>query len=588
MKKIISLILAILMTMPIIAACSKNNGKEPSGEKSKDIVINEEYCIVRGDLADAETVKAATLFHTCVLEATGLDLDLDTDYVKRGEEVPKRKEILIGQTNRPTTFDRTTLGAGEYYVGVEGDYIIIDASDANTLYKAVKNVCSKWLTKELGINKNGDIIMNADICSQVNGLYSYIDEQLHALDGKISDVQTLKKARSLIWEEYVEYLDSADGAKRREELIANQVTTLKIDGASMKVMTKVVGEAPSGGYPLFLVYHGGGYDPDQNTNEGQWEHMFERYAHIPGIYCAIRSASDYEKSGQIFSTDISWQFYDRIIENCIAFMNVNPNQVYIVGYSAGGNGVYQIAPRITDRLASANMTAGHPEGISLINLYNLPFYLQVGEFDTPYNRNVIKVEYAKKLDDLAKRFGGGYMHDCFVHFEKEHGKVGDNKVGQTVIADVYAWYSSKSGGAAYTGGTKVANTHAARIMTQHTRNPVPERVVWELSVTAGANREREINSFYWLSTTIQTGIIDASYDKATNTVTIKTDKVGKGDITVYLNEDMVDVFSPVTIVLPDGSKTTFTPKISIDTLRNTTMERGDPGYQFCAEFTFAN
>ena len=133
----------------------------------------------------------------------------------------------------------------------------------------------------------------------------------------------------------------------------------------MKVITRVVGKAPEDGYPLFLVYHGGGYNPDGKMNDDQWKGMAERYDDVPGIYCSIRSVSDNESSGQIFSTDISWKFYDRIIENCILYMKANPNQVYIVGYSAGGNGVYQIAPRITDRLASATMSAGHPEGIDL-------------------------------------------------------------------------------------------------------------------------------------------------------------------------------------------------------------------------------
>ena len=40
--------------------------------------------------------------------------------------------------------------------------------------------------------------------------------------------------------------------------------------------------------------------------------------------------------------------YDRLIENMILFENVDPNRVYILGYSAGGDGVYQIAPRIVN------------------------------------------------------------------------------------------------------------------------------------------------------------------------------------------------------------------------------------------------
>jgi poly(3-hydroxybutyrate) depolymerase len=32
--------------------------------------------------------------------------------------------------------------------------------------------------------------------------------------------------------------------------------------------------------------------------------------------------------------------YERLIENMIIFRGVNPNKVYILGYSAGGDGTY--------------------------------------------------------------------------------------------------------------------------------------------------------------------------------------------------------------------------------------------------------
>lgn len=56
--------------------------------------------------------------------------------------------------------------------------------------------------------------------------------------------------------------------------------------------------------------------------------------------------------------------------------------------SAGGDGVYQIAPRRADRWAAANMAAGHPDKVSLVNLYHVPFAIQVGEVDIAYVRNL--------------------------------------------------------------------------------------------------------------------------------------------------------------------------------------------------------
>lgn len=413
-----------------------------------------------------------------------------------------------------------------------------------------------------------------------------ITAELDGMAGSLTSLEAVEKARALAWEEYVNDI-KVNQSSRAKEIRKNKTTQIKIKGTTMKVMTKVVGPMPDDGYPLFLVYHGGGYDPSGQTNESQWSGMADRYAAIPGIYCSIRSVSDNESSGQIFSTSISWQFYDRIIEDCIVYMNANPNQVYIVGYSAGGNGVYQIAPRITDRLASATMTAGHPEGIDLTNLYNLPFYLQVGELDSAYSRNTITVEYCQKLDALAEKYGGGYYHQCFVHTGKEHGVVGDNaSTPQSVIADLPAWLTAQQSGGSYTGGNKQTETHAAKLMTTHTRDPLPERVIWDVRTSAAANANRKTNSFYWLSSDADNGLIDATYDKATNTITFTRCSMRNGKVTIYLNEDMVDLFSPVKIILSDGSEKTFTPEISLELLRETTAERGDPNYQFCASYTF--
>ena len=42
----------------------------------------------------------------------------------------------------------------------------------------------------------------------------------------------------------------------------------------------------------------------------------------------------------------------------IAFYGVDSDRVYLMGYSAGGDGVYQVAPRMADRFAAAAMMAG--------------------------------------------------------------------------------------------------------------------------------------------------------------------------------------------------------------------------------------
>ena len=86
----------------------------------------------------------------------------------------------------------------------------------------------------------------------------------------------------------------------------------------------------------------------------------------------------------------------------ILFHGVDPNRVYILGFSAGGDGVYQITPRMTDRFAAANMSAGHPNGVKLENLYDMPLQLQVGIEDAAYNRNKVTAEYDLLLGKLFR------------------------------------------------------------------------------------------------------------------------------------------------------------------------------------------
>ena len=58
-------------------------------------------------------------------------------------------------------------------------------------------------------------------------------------------------------------------------------------------------------------------------------------------------------------------FFSIIIRGFVFNQLVNPNKVFITGYSAGGDGVYHLAPRMADWLAGAAMMAGHPNHVEL-------------------------------------------------------------------------------------------------------------------------------------------------------------------------------------------------------------------------------
>jgi poly(3-hydroxybutyrate) depolymerase len=57
---------------------------------------------------------------------------------------------------------------------------------------------------------------------------------------------------------------------------------------------------------------------------------------------------------------------------------IDPNQVFLTGYSAGGDGVYQLAGALADLLAGAAVMGGHPNKSSCYNLRNIAFSIQAG------------------------------------------------------------------------------------------------------------------------------------------------------------------------------------------------------------------
>lgn len=90
-------------------------------------------------------------------------------------------------------------------------------------------------------------------------------------------------------------------------------------------------------------------------------------------------------------------FFIIIIRGFVFNKLVNPNKVFITGYSAGGDGVYHLGPMMADSLAGAAMMAGHPNGSELYNARNISFSIQVGGQDDAYERNTHGRNYIEKM-----------------------------------------------------------------------------------------------------------------------------------------------------------------------------------------------
>lgn len=410
-------------------------------------------------------------------------------------------------------------------------------------------------------NQTGQIEENIDAGGEVQ------KEEPIDLNATLTSNEAIDEARAKIWEDYLAEI-RADETRKAE--VENLV--MEYGEVSMKYGLQEKGTADENGYPLYIALHGGGSSDTPDINDSQWSQMAMYYNKKVknGIYVNPRGVRD---TWDTHGNPESYPLYDRLIENMIAFYNVDPNRVYLLGFSAGGDGVYMITPRMTDRFAAANMSAGHPNGVNFTNLYNMPIQLQVGMLDTAYNRHTATAEYDAVLYSLAQTYGGGYDHSTLIHVQYAHNFYDNKSLKQEVIADPAAWLA--------TGDTTSVEVNPCAIdyLDQYTREALPERVIWDLTTRAEL---REVDSFYWLSAgkEVNEGVVVASYNKKENSITIE-ENTANGPITVLISNDMLDVFAPITVHTPSETyEVTVTPDYEL--LKSTTYERGDKNYQFVA------
>jgi hypothetical protein len=279
------------------------------------------------------------------------------------------------------------------------------------------------------------------------------------------------------------------------------------------------------------------------VNDGQYENQKKLYQPDEGIYLAPRAPTNTWNLWHEAHID---RLFTRLIEDLIVLEEVNPNRVYVMGYSAGGDGVYQLAPRMADHWAAAAMMAGHPNGVSPLSLRNVPFALQVGGNDAAYNRNKVGKEYGTALDKLRADDPDGYEHLVRIHPGKPHWMNLEDKLA-------LPW------------------------MATFTRDPVPAKVVWKQT---GTPHERS----YWLAVPAKEAkgdsLVIATREKQTVDITT-VEKVER--LIVRFDDRTADLDKPVTITR--GGKELFAGEVNrtVATMVKTLAGRGDPGLVFGAE-----
>ena len=317
--------------------------------------------------------------------------------------------------------------------------------------------------------------------------------------------------------------------ERQKEMDLRQIT---VDDMKMKFDFQYFGKKPKEGWSLYFSLHGGG-QTEPAFNEKQWVRHQDLYKVKEGIVFIPRSPTN---TWNMWHQDHIDPLFNRIIQNMIMLYEVDPNKVYLMGYSAGGDGVFQLAPRMADRFAAAAMMAGHPNETSPLGLRNLPFTIHMGENDTPYNRNKVAAEWKGKLKDLRNNDPEGYPHLVKIHQEKGH------------------WM-------------ELLDTVAITWMSRYRRDPFPKKVFWKQDDVTH-------NRFYWLrdENPTERSLIVASIEGQT----IEIENTSVSDFTIMLNDSLIDMDKSVTVKYNGKEVFNATVPRTSTTILNSIREYGDP------------
>lgn len=376
---------------------------------------------------------------------------------------------------------------------------------------------------------NADPVKNLEVWLTASPLSDSRLSELPAQDfaKELLTAEQAELAGQILWRARAEFLR----ADRKAEVEARE---LVIGDLKMPFWYRTFGEQPASGRRLFISMHGGGGAPAA-VNDQQYENQKRLYQPAEGIYLVPRAATN---TWDLWHQAHIDRFFDRLITDMIVLENVNPNQVFIMGYSAGGDGVYQLAPRMADQLAAAAMMAGHPNEARPEGLRNLPFTIHMGALDSAYGRNKVAADWGRRLTTLQEADPQGYVHSVTLHEGKGHWMNLEDKI-------------------------------AVPWMSEFVRQPWPARVIW---VQDDVVHRR----FYWLQ-------VDPAAAKAGDQVIAEVagDKIrisacSPANLTLLLSDRLLKLNNQITVELPDGSSQMLPVQRTLSVMANCLLERNDP------------
>lgn len=351
------------------------------------------------------------------------------------------------------------------------------------------------------------------------------------LDSKFDEFLKSEESavRQIVWKAYAA---SSKHADLKNDFEAKQV---RHDNLTSPYTIKYVGKKPKAGWPLFVAMHGGGGAP-KRVNDSQWAVMQKYYKDQDSVegyaYIALRAPNDV------------WNgFYDlyilplitNLIRQQTVFGDVDPNKVFVMGYSHGGYGAFYIGPKIPDRFAAIHASAAAQTGgtISPKSLRNTRFTFMVGENDTAYGRRKLCEAFAAEIEKLRKDNPGDYP----VEFEFKPGFGHGGLPDRDKIKEMYGY----------------------------TRKPFPKHLTWELT-------DSQVKDHFWITVAEPKPgqRIDAVVKG--NAIEVKSEKIDR--FSLEFDGRLVDIRQPIDVTINGKtSKQNATP--SLATLCESLARRGD-------------
>ena len=179
---------------------------------------------------------------------------------------------------------------------------------------------------------------------------------------------------------------------------------------------KTVGTRPANGWALFIAMHGGGGTTQEFNHSQVAEHdkLLPRPPRCRRLqYVALRAPNN-EWNG--FYTSYVYPLIGNLVRDFLLFGDVDPDKVFLMGYSHGGYGAFAIGPKMPDRFAAIHASAAAlADDARPDTLRNTVFTCMVGENDTAHGRIARDREFGDDIQRLRGTRTGHFSRDDFHH-----------------------------------------------------------------------------------------------------------------------------------------------------------------------------